>query len=173
VDLRNAEALARTLMDDHGLHDVEFRWSRARRTFGVARVRTERMGRRVISETPLSITLSSVLTEMNDESQVRDTILHEIAHCLAGHQAGHGWAWKLKCREVGADPTRCCGDDVVAPPHRWVGSCPNGHSTCAERLTAKRKKSACAKCCRGRFSEEFIWQWSRQDDRQDAELVAA
>jgi hypothetical protein len=36
------------------------------------------------------ITLSRQLIELNDQARVLDTILHEIAHALAGPKTGHG-----------------------------------------------------------------------------------
>lgn len=41
----------------------------------------------------------------NTEEKVIDTILHEVAHALAGPGAGHGPLWKRYARIVGADPT--------------------------------------------------------------------
>jgi predicted SprT family Zn-dependent metalloprotease len=42
--------------------------------------------------------------------QIKDTILHEIAHALTferyGGNHGHNHAWRMMCIEVGANPTR-------------------------------------------------------------------
>ena len=38
------------------------------------------------------------------EEQIRDTVLHEIAHAIAGHGAGHGPLWKATARRIGATP---------------------------------------------------------------------
>jgi predicted SprT family Zn-dependent metalloprotease len=43
---------------------------------------------------------------------VKNTVLHEIAHALAGPKAKHGWMWKQKCLLVGAKPERCHQLDV-------------------------------------------------------------
>lgn len=169
MDKHEAETLARKLMAEHGVGHLEFGWTNARRTFGIAQFRVKKQGRRVLEETPIGIRLSSVLVGMNDAEEVRKTVLHEIAHLLAGAAANHGWQWKVKCMEIGADPSRTCGDGVTAPAHRWVGRCNNGHQTHADRLTAKAKKSACARCCRGRFNPEHVWQWERNDEASLAE----
>src|SRR5690606_30442239 len=42
--------------------------------------------------------------DLNSEVDVTDTILHEIAHALAGYDAGHGPVWQTMCRRVGANP---------------------------------------------------------------------
>ena len=43
------------------------------------------------------------------EEQLLDTVLHEIAHAIAGHEAGHGLLWKATARRIGATPR---GEDL-------------------------------------------------------------
>ena len=52
---------------------------------------------------PSSCRSTSVRRE-HDPDEVRDTILHEIAHALVGPGHGHDAVWKAKCVEVGAKP---------------------------------------------------------------------
>jgi predicted SprT family Zn-dependent metalloprotease len=100
-----------------------------------------------------------VLTELNGEAEVRDTLLHEIAHALAGPLAGHGLAWRELALKVGATPKRCYGaDEVQQPPGRYLLVCPS----CQESTPRHRKPSkvyACHSCCdrysQGRFSERY------------------
>lgn len=68
------------------------------------------------------IELSRHLVERNDEAEVLDTILHEIAHALAGHKAGHGPVWRSWCGIVGANPQRCGNADM--PAGKWQATCP-------------------------------------------------
>jgi predicted SprT family Zn-dependent metalloprotease len=106
MNLYLAQYLARQLMDEHGLREWTFAFDHARRRFGRCAFTSRR------------ITLSRPLTLLNEEPQVRDTILHEIAHALVPRD-GHGRHWKAKCREIGAVPKRCYGDaEVVSPPRR-------------------------------------------------------
>ncbi len=45
--------------------------------------------------------------------QVRDTVLHEIAHAIAGPEAGHGPLWKATARRIGATPrARACESEA-------------------------------------------------------------
>lgn len=61
----------------------------------------------------------------------RDTFLHELAHAIAGNNAGHGPAWKSVARSLGCDGQRCAADGVseelglreTQQPRRHVGTC--------------------------------------------------
>jgi predicted SprT family Zn-dependent metalloprotease len=69
---------------------------------------------------------------------VLDTILHEIAHALAGHKAGHGPAWKAKCAQIGAKPKRCFGREIKMPDGRWRAVC----GGCRKLFSQHRKPKA-------------------------------
>jgi predicted SprT family Zn-dependent metalloprotease len=106
MNLHEARNLATDLMRQHGLAGWTFRFDRARRRFGSCQ------------PTRRTITLSRALTLLNDLDQVRDTLLHEIAHALTPGD-NHGPRWKAKCVELGAKPERCyTHEQVVAPPRR-------------------------------------------------------
>ena len=141
--------LALELMGKHGLLEKgwKFELDNAKRRFGYCRY------------APKIISISKHLAKLNTEDQVKDTILHEIAHALAGPRAGHYSKWRYQAMAIGAKPERCYNGDVVQPPHKWLGTCPNGHET--KRM--KRMKVACAKCCNefnhGRFSSDYMFEW--------------
>lgn len=61
------------------------------------------------------IEISGPLSRLNPREQTLDTILHEVAHAIAGHAAGHGPKWKAACELTGARPERCYSADVVRP----------------------------------------------------------
>ena len=111
MNLYTARAIARQLMNQHGLTDWTFRFDHARRRFGSCQPRRR------------WITLSAPLTLLNNEEEVRDTILHEIAHALVGPGHGHDAVWKAKCVEVGARPERCYGEQVAMPKGQWRATC--------------------------------------------------
>ena len=83
---------ARKLMNMHGLDDWTFRFSATRRKIGDCneRQKTIRIGR--------------IHAVRDHPSQVTDTILHEIAHALAGSKARHGPKWKKIAKQIGATP---------------------------------------------------------------------
>jgi predicted SprT family Zn-dependent metalloprotease len=104
------EELAIALMRRHGLAQWEFAFNRRKRALGLCRYTLRR------------IELSSHFALAHDEPEVRDVILHEIAHALAGHGAAHGPRWKSICKSIGARPERC--SDAQMPAGRWKAICP-------------------------------------------------
>lgn len=48
-----------------------------------------------------------LLCKGENAEEVRETILHEIAHLLAPRGAGHGATWRHVVREIGGNPERC------------------------------------------------------------------
>ena len=85
-------AQARKLMDEHGLGNWTFGFGAARRTIGLC------------NEKEQVIQLARHHAANDPPGQVTDTILHEIAHALAGASAGHGPAWRDAAIRIGATP---------------------------------------------------------------------
>lgn len=138
MNLDDAEDMAMTLMEDHGLSSWTFAFDRAMRRCGQCRPSKK------------LITMSRHFVENNRESEVRDTILHEIAHALAGAESGHGPHWKLWAVEVGARPERCAPADVVMPQGKVEGVCGPGCEArhVRHRLPPKRTREgySCRVC---------------------------
>jgi predicted SprT family Zn-dependent metalloprotease len=113
VELHDAEQLAIRLMKEFGLASTwRFEFDNARRRFGCCH-RSQNL-----------ISLSRILVEKNAQSEVEDTIRHEIAHALCPPREGHGEVWKAMCRKVGARPVRCYSSEVVdAPEGDWRATC--------------------------------------------------
>lgn len=61
------------------------------------------------------ITLSKRLVGKWTMSQIRDTILHEIAHVLAGRIHGHDDVWKATAARIGCSGRVCYSDVFVEP----------------------------------------------------------
>jgi predicted SprT family Zn-dependent metalloprotease len=155
MNLAQAQRLAVELMAQHGLTKTmeplrigmgaiahapvspwRFEFDNARRRFGCCFYRHR------------LITLSKHLVALNDEAQVRDTILHEIAHAIAGPKAGHGPLWKAQAAAIGARPERCYSDEnVITVTAKYQATCP----TCGQEFKKfKQPKGTryCGKCCR-------------------------
>lgn len=105
--------------------------------------------------------------------EIKDTLLHEIAHALAGHKAGHGPEWKAMCRKVGAKPNPKAD---LRPEQdiewKWTGVCPNNHTLKRHAKTQKTERLACARCCRdfndGFFHPKFLFEWHLTADLKAA-----
>ena len=134
----DARNLARELMGRHGLLEQgwRFQFDHARRRFGSCRY-----GRKLI-------TLSKPLTLLNGEAEVRDTLLHEIAHALCPAD-GHGSRWRATCRQIGARPQRCYTDAAVTSPPRAAAKYHYGCQACGwwvERRRVTANRYVCARC---------------------------
>ncbi len=143
--LDSAEELAWQLMR---MHRVPPGWTFA---FDHSKVRFGKCDyrRRIIS-------LSRYLVELNGEHEVRDTILHEIAHILAPRGAGHGPRWRVVALAIGCNGQRCYGREVARPTPKHKGTCPN----CYRIIYRHRRNTiACGKCCRGVFDPRFLFVW--------------
>ena len=95
-------AQARELMDRHGLEDWTLRFNSARKLLGQCRPQQRH------------ILLSRAHAVNGPIEQVTDTILHEIAHALAGPAAGHGPSWKAIAVRLGAAPKSCAPESEQA-----------------------------------------------------------
>jgi SprT protein len=114
MELEIAQKEALRLMREHGLHGWGFRFDDGVRSFGTCRYRDK------------TITLSRRITQLNEAHHVTDIILHEIAHALAGHAAGHGPVWRATAVRIGCSAARCYeserseGDGRVKVPNKVV-----------------------------------------------------
>ena len=95
---------------------------------------------------PISVEIAKSLV-MNPalRAQAMDTLYHEVAHALAGHEHGHGPAWKAWCVKLGADPKRLADlttDEKVAMeqvnPSKWDVECLGcGHTFTRNRVSPR------------------------------------
>ena len=90
-----------------------------------------------------------------DPAEVRNTVLHEVAHALAGPGHHHDEYWKKIAREIGCTAERCT--TVKHSAGRWIGRCGCGGRTYErQRLTARTRHSICTRC-----HQQVRWE---QDD---------
>jgi predicted SprT family Zn-dependent metalloprotease len=148
MDLQKAEALAISLMAKHGLRRGYFSFDNSKKRFGVCRMSWKRSIYGKVY-TLVGISLSRHLVKLNEEAEVTDTILHEIAHALTMGD-GHGAKWKAKCVEIGCRPIRCySSNEVDTPTLKYSASCGDcGTVYQRSRLPKVGRKVAC-KCQRG------------------------
>ena len=137
MDLERAYKLASEKLTEHGLHDWNVMYDDARSRFGCCMYHKR------------LVTLSRALVEINDEGQVMDTILHEIAHALVGPGHGHDRVWKDKAIEIGCNGKRCYSFDVTLPAGGYHATCRRCNTHYArQRRVSRWQKHYCTKCYR-------------------------
>lgn len=95
--LTTASTIALRLLNDHGLtaKGWALRWTSSMRVLGYC------------SYGPKTITLSRQWVAKLTESELVDLMLHEIAHAVAGHCAGHGPEWQKVAAQFGVKTEEC------------------------------------------------------------------
>lgn len=145
MDLDAAVELAEGLVAHHRLTGWSVTLDRAKRRAGVCDFRHQRIG------------LSAPLTALHDEATVRDTILHEIAHALAGPRHRHDAHWRRIAREIGCSGRRCVDDDAPTVAAAWQGVCPAGHVVGRHRRP--ERVMTCSQC-RRTFDLAHLIEWT-------------
>jgi predicted SprT family Zn-dependent metalloprotease len=145
VDLRDAYAMAEYLLEVHGLDDWQVSYDNAKRRAGICKFAEQTLG------------LSAPLTAVHTEDDVRDTILHEIAHALVGPAHGHDATWLAMARRIGSSGERCVSPDSPTPPAAWLGACPGGHTL--ERHRRPERVLTCG-LCSSTFDLAHLYTWT-------------
>ncbi len=122
--------LALGLLSEHGLEKWRFKFDHSTRRAGCCNYREK------------LISISFDLARNTSNENIRDTILHEIAHALVGENHSHDAIWKAKAKEIG-----CSGERT----HRLTFSPPRYHVTCENQCwthTAERRnpRLVCRTC---------------------------
>ena len=161
MDLHQAEQLARDLMDEHGVtaDGWQFAWSNGKRQLGAAQIRRKKNPKAGKVVEQKRIKLSRHLVRLNDDDEVRDTILHEIAHAIAGLENGHNAKWKAVCRRIGAKPQRLAGEGVNVVEARYTivcGICEKGIGKRHRRMRKDRLDASYCRSC-GWKSKGKLW----------------
>ncbi|MDR7320790.1 MULTISPECIES: SprT-like domain-containing protein [Catenuloplanes] len=153
--------LATGLMARHRLTGWRLRFDNAKTRAGVCRA-----DQRVIA-------LSRPLMGLYSPEQVTETVLHEIAHALAGPRHGHDRVWRTVARRIGCSGARCMPPDAPRVEGAWAGICPAGHRTTAHRRPIRVR--SCLECA-PRFDPAARYTWThhghpaQMDPRYEAEL---
>jgi len=146
MDRTEAERLARELMHKWKCEGWTFKWSNGKRQVGAAAIVKERSTGKILRR---ELRLSRYLVDLNDLPEVKDTILHEIAHIKAGLKNGHNDVWKRWCIKVGAKPDRCYDDGQVnVVPPKYLVVCKTCKRVLAKRMRRSRsmKRAFCSHC---------------------------
>lgn len=144
-----AKTLATELMDQYNLSDKgwKFYFNDNRSRLGVCK------------EYDKSIELSIWHCNNSPFAEVKNILLHEIAHAIVGCRHQHNSVWRNKAIQIGCTGDRC---GVMNAPHKFTGTCPNCGKTFKKN---KRGNIACGNCCKrmngGKYSKDFQLIWNR------------
>jgi Zn finger protein HypA/HybF involved in hydrogenase expression len=98
------------------------------------------------------------MTLLNSEQEVKNTLLHEIAHALVGPHHGHDRVWRAKALELGCNGSRCCEASVVIPSTKWEAECPGCRRVVRRH---RRRVASCGQCSGGSFNPRYQLDWKR------------
>ena len=121
---------AAQLIERHAPEGWQFRWDMAQRRGGACDYRNRTI------QVSLGFAMSA------SDAEVEDTILHEIAHALAGPKHGHDAVWRALAISLG-----CSGrvtHDREFSERLWEGRCSKG-CACVRRIR-RRRNVVCREC---------------------------
>lgn len=146
---REIQKEARRMMREHGLRGWGFEWNNHKTSAGICNYTRE------------IIALSRLYAEARSWENTRNTILHEIAHALAGPEAGHGPKWRAIARAIGCNAERCFSDYNSANFARYIGTC---GCECVHGLHRAPKTGAlydCTLCAKMGRPSRITWKDTR------------
>jgi predicted SprT family Zn-dependent metalloprotease len=113
ASLIQTQLTANALLRKHGLADAgwTFKWDNAKRRGGACHYNTRH------------ISMSKTLVPMWTDAEVEQTLLHEVAHALAGYEAHHGPKWERIARDIGFTRGTRTHSNPTAPK-KWTIMCP-------------------------------------------------
>ena len=136
MELSAAKQLALSLMKEHGFGDLPFSFHRMKTALGTCYFS---------GGMPTAIKLSEYWVPHLSEAEVRDTILHEIAHAMTPRDH-HGAAWRAAARRIGANPSRTA-DTVPMEVQRKV------------RKIHSNYRAECSRCDNVHFFNRMTKKW--------------
>lgn len=105
------------------------------------------------------ITVSRHLAARFDDDAIHQTLLHEVAHALAGPGTGHGPIWRGIASDLGYVGGTTHNGPIADDRARWRGECPKGHEFV--RFRRPSREVSCGQCSRG-FSRAAVIMWREQ-----------
>jgi predicted SprT family Zn-dependent metalloprotease len=106
------------------------------------------------------ISLASEFAKRAPEEEIRETLLHEIAHALVGKAHHHDEVWRAKALEIGCSGRRCHALQFTPP--RYIVKCARG---CWVATAERRQRGVICKQCRGNVMYETYTEehWCREN----------
>ena len=141
MKLNDALNMMEDLKKKFNLDDWVVGFNYSKRRFGVCDGKKKR------------IELAYMLILLNEESDVKNTILHEIAHALVGVENHHNHIWKNKAIEIGCSGDRTYKSHIKTPVGNFKLQCP----ACKKVYERYRKTNGTHSCgiCSNKYDEKF------------------
>lgn len=158
MDVAAADRMARALIAEHLDPAPPFAFDTSVKRAGACHYTRDRATRAI---TLTRITMSRQLVALWPEDEVRDVVLHEIAHALAGHAAAHGPRWQQVARRIGAKPETTYESALPSVDLPWVATCP-GCGKVVQMTRAPKGNRSCKQCSGGRYNEAYLLRFARR-----------
>ncbi len=136
--------LANQLMEQHGLKLAGWRF----------KLNTNRSRLGVCRYTTRSIELSTFHVSSGNWKEIKNTILHEIAHALVGPNHGHGAVWRSKALAIGCNGERC---GIMDAPPKYKATCSCGRTYKRNRIS-KYRTYFCPPCSTSTNRKKLEWK---------------
>lgn len=102
------------------------------------------------------ITISKYLALVHSIDDVMQTLIHEIAHAIAGPKEGHSKKWLAIAKKLGYRNDKYTGNEIAEAYAPYKGLCPNGHEHF--RYQKPKRLYSCFHCAKG-FNKSYIIDW--------------
>jgi predicted SprT family Zn-dependent metalloprotease len=127
--------VGKSLLEKHGLNEWTFTLDQAKRRAGCCHFDKKQ------------ISVSLLYASKTPQEKVTNTILHEIAHAIAGKKHNHDAYWKHIAISIGCDGERCHNENFASG--NVIQYCKNGcWGREMLRMTTSKYKRTC-KYCKG------------------------
>ena len=105
MNMKEIRELAETLISQHLDSNLwEFEWISSSHSCGRCKYNLTPDRRILLAGGKIQVNTDYAI--YGELEEIKNTILHEIAHAIAGPHANHGYHWKSACYRIGAKPER-------------------------------------------------------------------
>lgn len=137
MELQSAINLAKNLMNQHGVN-VPVDINSGKNVLAYVNFKKNIVTNKY---DPTLISISRYHIQLNDENEVKETILHEIAHVLRGWEQkhAHDWRWRIIAKQIGCSGNRTADEKITNfVQGRFQAKCPTcGKVYHRHRITKK------------------------------------
>jgi RimJ/RimL family protein N-acetyltransferase/predicted SprT family Zn-dependent metalloprotease len=143
------KALAERKIAEHlDLENWNFEFDSAKRRAGLC------------NYTEQKIQLSKYHVDIHSVDENMQVVLHEVAHAMAGSEAGHSKVWLATAKRIGYRAEKFTGKEIAQETAPWIGVCPMGHKH--YRYRRPKQMVSCALCTKN-FDSRYVIRWRKRE----------